>query len=68
MVTRAVGVGETLELDKVRGEVQHGDRFLLCSDGLSKYTNFETLRRLVPGAPIETVADTLTCPPVVPRS
>jgi serine/threonine protein phosphatase Stp1 len=59
MVTRAVGVGEVLELDKVRGEVRHGDRFLLCSDGLSRYATFDTLRRIVPRAPIETVTDTL---------
>ncbi len=59
MVTRAVGVGEVLELDKIRGEVQRGDRFLLCSDGLSKYAGFDALRRLVPRAPIETVTDTL---------
>lgn len=59
MVTRAVGVGETLELDKIRGELLPGDRFLLCSDGLSRYTTFETLRRMVPRAPIETVTDTL---------
>ena len=59
MVTRAVGVGEVLELDKVRGELVRGDRFLLCSDGLSKYASFDTLRRIVPRAPIETVTDTL---------
>jgi len=59
IVTRAVGVGEVLQLDKVRGELRPGDRFLICSDGLSRYAGFETLRRLVPGAPIETVTDTL---------
>ena len=59
MVTRAVGVGEVLELDKVRGELRAGDRFLLCSDGLSRYATFETLRRMVPRAPIETVTETL---------
>lgn len=59
MVTRAVGVGDVLELDKIRGEVRRGDRFLLCSDGLSKYAGFDALRRLVPRAPIETVTDTL---------
>lgn len=59
IVTRAVGVGEALQLDKVRGELRPGDRFLLCSDGLSRYAGFETLRRTVPRAPIETVTDTL---------
>ncbi|MCB2135306.1 MAG: serine/threonine-protein phosphatase [Rhodobacteraceae bacterium] len=58
-ITRAVGVGEELELDKVRGETRSGDRFLLCSDGLTKYASFETLRRTVVGEPIETVCSKL---------
>lgn len=58
-ITRAAGVGETLVLDKIRGELRVGDRFLLCSDGLNKYAGFETLRRAVASAPIETVTDKL---------
>lgn len=58
-ITRAVGVGEVLEIDKVRGEVRPGDRFLLCSDGLTKYAGFQTLRRAVVGAPLETLCDRL---------
>jgi len=59
-ITRAVGVGEELDLDKVRGEVQPGDRFLICSDGLTKYATFSILRRILSSAPIETVTDQLT--------
>jgi protein phosphatase/serine/threonine-protein phosphatase Stp1 len=58
-ITRAVGVGDTLELDKIRGDVASGDRFLLCSDGLTKYATFSTLEKMVLRAPIETIADRL---------
>ena len=58
-VTRAVGVGDTLELDKIRGEIFPGDRFLLCSDGLSKYATMDMLERVLAREPIETIADTL---------
>jgi len=58
-ITRAVGVGEVLELDKIRGDVVRGDRYLICSDGLTKYAGFKTLEGMVVGAPIETVAEKL---------
>jgi serine/threonine protein phosphatase Stp1 len=58
-ITRAVGVGEDLELDKIRGEARPGDRFLLCSDGLNKYATIAELGRMVSGVPIEVVTDTL---------
>ena len=59
VVTRAVGVDEVLELDKIRGEIASGDRFLLCSDGLTKYADFRTLRDFLKRLPIETVVDRL---------
>lgn len=58
-ITRAVGVGEVLELDKVRGETAPGDRFLLCSDGLTKYATFTMLEKALKSQPIELISDHL---------
>lgn len=58
-ITRAVGVGEVLELDKIRGEVETGDRFLICSDGLSKYCTIADVGRAMNGVPIELVSEHL---------
>ncbi|WP_238371683.1 PP2C family protein-serine/threonine phosphatase [Heliomarina baculiformis] len=58
-ITRAVGVGDDLDLDKVRGETRSGDRFLLCSDGLTKYATFSILERTLKRFPLETVSDEL---------
>lgn len=58
-ITRAVGVGDAVELDKVRGETSKGDRFLLCSDGLTKYATFGMLEKALSEMPIETVTDHL---------
>ena len=58
-ITRAVGVGEILELDKVRGEIAPGDRFLLCSDGLTKYATFGILEDVLNTTPLETIVDRL---------
>jgi len=37
MITRAVGATEELFLDMGMQEMAHGDRYLLCSDGLTKH-------------------------------
>lgn len=58
-ITRAAGVGDDPGLEKTSGEVLPGDRFLLATDGLTKYAGFETLRQVLSRAPIEDVADTL---------
>jgi protein phosphatase/serine/threonine-protein phosphatase Stp1 len=48
VITRAVGSLDTaIELDCVSGALQPGDRFLLCSDGLSKALPAPMLTKLV---------------------
>ena len=40
VITRAVGAGdEPLALEEIAGKLRVGDRFLLCSDGLTKVVN-----------------------------
>jgi len=35
LITRALGIGEEVEVDLIEHEIQPGDVFLICSDGLS---------------------------------
>lgn len=36
VITRAIGAAQTLNLERIDGEIKHGDIFMLCSDGLNK--------------------------------
>ncbi|WP_207478260.1 PP2C family protein-serine/threonine phosphatase [Arenibaculum pallidiluteum] len=47
LVSRAVGAHATLVLDAVSGPVEPGDRFLLCSDGLTKVVGDEAIAALL---------------------
>ena len=52
ILSRAVGVGDEVEVDEVTGEIRPGDVFLLCSDGLHGYVDeAEIARRLARGSP-----------------
>ena len=47
--------GQGLEVDAVEDEIEPGDIFLLCSDGLHGYVGEEEIRRMLGrGAPEET--------------
>ncbi|MEM8851668.1 MAG: PP2C family serine/threonine-protein phosphatase [Pseudomonadota bacterium] len=39
VITRAVGVGDQITCEMVRGNLQPGDVFLLCSDGLTEHVS-----------------------------
>jgi serine/threonine protein phosphatase PrpC len=51
VLARAVGVVETLELDSREGDIEPGDVFLLCSDGLHGYVPEADIARLLRGSP-----------------
>jgi len=58
-VTRAVGVYESVEVDTLDFDVLMGDRFLLCSDGLSGYVEEVELARLFAETPEEELSQRL---------
>ncbi len=47
LVTRAVGVEDTVLLETHQHDVQHGDLFLLCSDGLSDMLDDEAIAEVL---------------------
>lgn len=55
-VTRAVGVYESVEADTLDFDVLAGDRFLLCSDGLTEYAQDTDISRVFREFPEEQVA------------
>jgi serine/threonine protein phosphatase Stp1 len=59
VITRAVGAEGDLDLDKISSRLVPGDRFLLCSDGLSKTLPEAELLRVFATPPSATAADRL---------
>jgi serine/threonine protein phosphatase PrpC len=58
-ITRAVGAEATLTLDVQRDRVRAGDRFLLCSDGLTRALPERLIRTWVEHSDIRCAADAL---------
>lgn len=55
VITRALGVEDEPVIDVVEGEVLPGDRFLLCTDGISKEFELQELEALLAGEPIDDI-------------
>lgn len=63
-ITRAVGVYESCEPESLVMDIAEGDRFLLCSDGLSEYFeephgSLEELAAILSGEALEAIASKL---------
>jgi serine/threonine-protein phosphatase Stp1 len=59
LITRAVGVAETVEVDVASGEASPGDLFLLASDGLTRVVPDEELAAELQRGSLDEVADRL---------
>lgn len=59
VVTRAVGAAAELELDRAFAPVQAGDRFLLCSDGLTGMVTDEEIAEALRASDPDAAADLL---------
>jgi serine/threonine protein phosphatase PrpC len=59
VITRAVGVTETLNVDAVSGEAGPGDQFLLATDGLTRVVGDDEIATELARAPAEEAADRL---------
>ncbi len=57
VITRAVGATDVLELESVHGAVRPGDRFLLCSDGLTGPVRDAELADFLRRPPLEASLD-----------
>ncbi|MGI9287569.1 MAG: PP2C family protein-serine/threonine phosphatase [Pseudomonadales bacterium] len=57
IITRAVGAADTLQLDVRAIEVELGDVYLLCSDGLYNEVDSATIERELTGDTLEQSAD-----------
>jgi protein phosphatase len=49
VITRAIGVAEEAELEQIYGQVQPGDVFVLCSDGLTAHVEANEILAVVDG-------------------
>jgi len=49
MITRAIGVNESVECDFYKTEIMSGDKIVLCTDGLTNMVNDERIAEVMSG-------------------
>jgi serine/threonine protein phosphatase PrpC len=59
VITQAIGVSDDVSFDVERGETSAGDRFVLCSDGLTNHVSDEEIRDIVLRSTPQTACDEL---------
>jgi len=59
IITRALGAGEQLEVDAQICELKHGDRLLLCTDGLTREVPEDDIAQLAARIALNAVPQTL---------
>ena len=57
VITRALGASADVQVDVVELDKQRGDKYLLCSDGLSEYVMPEQMEAILLRTPLEEAAD-----------
>ena len=59
VITRAIGVFDEPELEMVQGRVEHGDVFVICSDGLTEHVEDAEIERFALRRPIGHAVDSM---------
>ena len=59
ILSRAVGVREEVQIDRALGEIEPGDAFLICSDGLHSYVDEAEIAQLMGRGSPERALDAL---------
>lgn len=59
VITRAIGVFDTPELEMVQGRLEDGDLFLLCSDGLTEHVEDHEIAEIARARPLSKACDDL---------
>lgn len=59
VITRAIGVFDEPELEMVQGRVEHGDVFVICSDGLTEHVEDDEIERFALRRPIGHAVDSM---------